>query len=396
MKKPKVYIIGGGAASLFTAYFLSPECSITIFEKEKSIGQKFLVAGKGGFNITNTLTRLELAKKYTPFEFMKNSILNFDSNKTKELFNKLGIEIFVGTSGRVFVSKNLKPAKVLTKIKNVLKNQTVEVLTRSKFVGFDENKDLLIENNSKISTHNADYYIFALGGASWSVTGSDGKWRNSFEEIGIKTLPFEASNCGVNVKWKNNILHHYLGKPLKNIAIRSGNKVEKGEIVITEYGLEGTSIYPLVPKIRGQLKKGKAQISIDLKPNNSKESLLKKLKSKSVSSEVYKKELNVSNLEMALLKNYTSKDIFLDKAKFVEKIKSLQIEIISLRPIEEAISTVGGIATEELNNDFSLKKYPKIFTIGEMVNWDAPTGGFLLQGCFSMAATVAKSILKKF
>lgn len=395
MLKKEIAIIGGGPSAMMAADILSPFHNVTIYEKNKAIGKKYLVAGKGGFNLTNSLEGIELANKYTPIEFMKNAILAFDSVSLRKWYSEIGIETFVGSSGRVFPEEGIRPAEVLKKIKEKLNSQNVKIEYGAEFIGFDENQNVKINSDGVSKTIFADYFIFALGGASWSVTGSDGKWGKYFIDIGINVIPFESSNCGVNIKWDNHITENHAGKPLKNISLTIVGTTLKGEAVITNYGLEGNVIYPQIPKIRELLKnKSKAEIKIDFKPDNSIEDLLKKSDNKKISSKDYGKVFNLKREQLALIKSYTSKEEFLSTQSFVEKIKNLTIEIVSLRDIEESISTVGGIDTKELNSKFSLKKYPQIYCIGEMVDWDAPTGGFLLQGAFSMGHFAGNSIEK--
>ena len=395
MSKKNIAIIGGGPSALISAYYLSPSYDVTIYEKEKTIGQKFLVAGKGGFNITNSLIGKELAIKYTPQNFLNHAILNFDSTAVRKWLDDLGIKTFIGTSGRVYVDKKIKPFEVLNKIRTSLELKKVRILTNSKFSGFDdENKPMVSSNDGKLVL-NADFYIFALGGASWSITGSNGKWLNHFANIGVDTKLFEPSNCGVNIKWPEDFIKYHTGKPLKNIIVHTKNIISTGEAVITNNGLEGNSIYSVIPEVRESLKNGKSEIFVDLKPDNTKEELLNKLKNIDINSNNYKSVLNLTSVQLALVKSQLSKEEFHSPNNFVTKLKALKLKVISLRPIEEAISTVGGICTTELTTNFSLKKYPNIFTIGEMVDWDAPTGGFLLQGCFSMGVHVANSLQEK-
>jgi len=394
LSRKEIAIIGGGPSAMIAADILSPFHNVTIYEKEKGIGQKFLVAGKGGFNLTNSLTGIELAAQYSPQEFMQDAILTFDSQSLREWFSDLGIETFVGTSGRVFPVKGIKPAEVLDKIKEKLLSQNVKIKQGCAFVGFDDKRNAIINFGGKSKSIFADHYVFALGGASWSNTGSDGKWAKYFADIGINTIPFEASNCGVNIKWNDHIIENHAGKPLKNISVTVGETTRKGEAVITNYGLEGNVIYPLVPKIREHLNnKSKAEIVIDFKPDNSSDDLLKKVNN-NISSKNYGEIFNLKREQLSIIKSFSTKEEFLSPESFVNKIKGLTIRVESLRDIEEAISTVGGIDLNELNKDFSLKKYPNIYCIGEMVNWDAPTGGFLLQGAFSMGYSSAVSLIR--
>ena len=255
MSKKEIVIIGGGPSAMIAADILSPYHNVSIYEKEKGIGQKFLVAGKGGFNLTNSLTGIQLATQYLPQEFMQDAILSFDSQSLRGWLSDLGIETFVGTSGRVFPVKGTKPAEVLNKIKEKLLSQNVKIKLGYEFVGFDNEGNVIVNHKGKSKPILADYYIFALGGASWSITGSDGKWKKCFENIGVNIIPFEASNCGVNIKWNNHIIENHASKPLKNISVTVGETTRKGEAVITDYGLEGNVIYPLIPKIRELLKK---------------------------------------------------------------------------------------------------------------------------------------------
>ena len=394
MSRKEIAIIGGGPSAMIAADILSPYHNVTIYEKEKGIGQKFLVAGKGGFNLTNSLVGIELAAQYSPQEFMQSAILSFDSQSLREWFSDLGIETFVGTSGRVFPVKGTKPAEVLNKIKEKLLSQNVKIEQGYEFVGFDDERNAIINYRGESKLIIADFYIFALGGASWSITGSDGKWKKYFEDIGINTIPFEASNCGVNIKWDDHIIKNHAGKPLKNISVTVGESTRKGEAVITNYGLEGNVIYPLIPKIRELLNnKSKAEIVIDFKPDNSSDDLFKKVNNK-ISSKNYGEIFNLKREQLSIIKSFSTKEEFLSPESFVNKIKGLTIRVESLRDIDEAISTVGGIDLNELNKDFSLKKYLNIYCIGEMVNWDAPTGGFLLQGAFSMGYTCANSLIQ--
>ncbi|MCP5063772.1 MAG: TIGR03862 family flavoprotein [Ignavibacteriae bacterium] len=395
----QIAILGGGASGLMAAYILSKYFDVTIYEKEKNIGQKLLVAGKGGFNLTSDLPIEELIDKYFPKHFLSNAISKFNSTDLRNWLAEIGIPTYVGTSGRVFPQQDIKPIEVLDKIKRKLLSRNVKILENHKFISLDEKKRPIVEYKSEEKLIKAEYYIFSLGGASWKITGSDGTWKNKFNAIGVKTIPFKASNCGINIKWSDNVKLSHSGKPLKNIRISIGNLISNGEAVITDYGLEGNAIYSIVPGLRNPLSKNKTtEIFIDFKPSNSLIQLQNRTKNistiaKSIRSKDYAKIFNLNSTELSIIKSYTDKETYLEIGSFVKSIKNLAIPVESLRPIDEAISTVGGIDINELNSDFSLKKYPNIFTVGEMVDWDAPTGGFLLQGCFSMGHFAGRSIL---
>jgi predicted flavoprotein YhiN len=284
--------------------------------------------------------------------------------------------------------------------------------------GFTSRNVLSFENtlNGQVENQSSDYCILALGGASWPQTGSDGRWVNMFLENGFHTLPFQSSNCGINIDWPDNIKQFHSGKPLKNItislvteegetAIPSAANAKMNEALITDDGLEGAAVYAIVPGLRSSFAAGKkAFISIDFKPQNTAGQLLKKVSGQNIKNvdctgnqskslvPDYKKLISLATEQMALIKAFTPQNTVYSKEQFCHAVKNLVIPVHSLRPVEEAISVVGGISIDDINENFSLKSNPSMFVIGEMVNWDAPTGGFLLQGCFSMAALVARSI----
>lgn len=390
----KIIIIGGGSAGLAVAEMLCQQYEIHIFEKGKTIGRKFLVAGNGGFNLTHSSQGEQLTNRYIPSDKIKTCLENFDTIATRTWLENLGIPTFVGSSGRVFPEKGIKPIHVLQKIKNKLLENNVCFHFHHEFIAFSEEGTPIIKNEGKEFEAKGDYYIFALGGASWPVTGSNGKWLNIFNKIGIETANFQSSNCGINISWNDDFKNKYEGTPLKNIKITIDDFNIKGEALITSYGLEGNAIYPTIPKIRHQLNQHKnVYISLDLKPNNSITELQKKLKGKNIKTKNYAYIFNLNKSQLALIKYFSEKEEYINPLSFISLLKNLRIPIHSLRPIEESISTVGGISWKEINDDFSLKANSSIFIIGEMLDWDAPTGGFLLQGCFSMANTVAKAIM---
>jgi len=395
MGRKKIVLIGGGPACLMAADLLADHCDVIIYERGKTIGRKFLVAGKGGFNLTNSATGDVLLHHFTDHPILRSALQSFDSLRTRAWLDEMGISTFTGTSGRIFPLPAIKPATVLSRIKARLKQKGVSLLVNSTFIGFSKAVLPIIEQNGQNFEVEADHVIFGLGGASWTKTGSSGEWLSYFEELGIKTLPFEASNCGINVNFPADIIAQFAGTPIKNCALSIGDYSAKGEILLTKYGLEGNLIYPSIPTIRKRLASGDETIlHLDLKPNNTKASLLEKTNKGQLKSKHYKPVFKLDSLAISLLKSEMPKSAYLNAIELVEKIKAFPIKVQSLRPIEEAISTVGGISLEELNHDFTLKKYPHLSVIGEMLNWDAPTGGFLLQGCFSTGYDAAATLIK--
>lgn len=397
MGRKKIIIVGAGPAGLMAADVLSEAHDVLIFEKEKTIGRKFLVAGKGGFNLTNKAEGEELIHKYSSVGFLDEALLAFDSRRVRAWLATFGIPTYIGTSGRVFPEEGIKPSEVLTKLKTKLLSQGVEFRLQHEFLTFDSGNKICFHHQDKQITEQADAIIFALGGASWPKTGSNGSWASTFEQMGVKLRSFQASNCGLTLAWPAEFKVHHAGKPLKNIRLFTDTFEIKGEALISDYGLEGNAIYPMVRYVREKLNAHvPAYIYVDFKPMNSEEELLQKIKGKQVKPKDYAQLFKLNTLQLALLKNFTTKESYLSPHLFVGQLKKLPLLVTSLRPIEEAISTVGGVCIEELNADFSLKKYPWVYTVGEMIDWDAPTGGYLLQGCFSSGYFAAISLLNRF
>jgi uncharacterized flavoprotein (TIGR03862 family) len=389
--KKSIAIIGGGASALSLAATLDQrKYTVTIYEKNKALGRKFLVAGDGGFNLTHSEGMEGIINRYTPNNFLKESLIAFTNQDFRNWLNEIGINTFVGTSKRVYPIKSIKPIQVLNAILTLLKNQGVVIKTNHHWLGWDNNNQLLFQNESSVK---ADIVVFALGGASWNVTGSDGAWLNLFADKGIKTIPFQASNCAYKINWDTTFIQQFEGSPLKNISITCNKAIKKGEIVFRKDGIEGGAVYALSPQIRKQLnEKESAIINIDLKPSLPSSSILDGLtqKGKKTFTDILKTKFNFTELHISLLKSILSKEEFNDATILSRKIKNLPIVINDFGAIDEAISTVGGIALSEVNKNFELHKLPHHFVIGEMLDWEAPTGGYLLQACFSMGYYVGK------
>ncbi|MDX2361439.1 MAG: TIGR03862 family flavoprotein [Crocinitomicaceae bacterium] len=394
-EKKVVSIIGGGAAALVCAYFLDPaKYDVTIYEKNKALARKFLVAGKGGFNLTHSEPIAELIERYTPSGFLREALLGFDNTAVRNWLSDLGIPTYIGSSKRVYPEKEIKPIEVFNSIIAKLNERGVQLRYEHTWTGWNDVGNLKFNSDTAIQS---DYTIFALGGASWKITGSDGNWTNYFKNHSVITLPFQASNCAYQVDWSKEFLSKFEGVPLKNIAIDCNGSYQKGEVVITQFGLEGNAIYALSPQVRAELSSNStATIHLDLKPNQDEEQLLQKLENSPAknTADKLRTALKLSTVQVGLIKEIVSKEAYLDPKQLVQFIKRLPLDVLSSAPLDEAISTVGGIALTEVDANFELSKLKHHYCIGEMLDWDAPTGGYLLQACFSMGHHVAQHLNK--
>ncbi|QXP74571.1 TIGR03862 family flavoprotein [Tenacibaculum sp. AHE15PA] len=393
--KKSIAIIGGGPSALFAAAFLDTnKFDVTIYEKKKSLGRKFLVAGDGGFNLSHGEAIHKMITRYTPTSFLKNALLNFTNDDLRNWLLSIAIPTFVGSSNRIYPEKGIKPITVLTNIKQFLSHKNIQFVYNYEWKGWNDKSELIF-NENKINK--VDYTIFSLGGASWKITGSEGNWTDSFKEKDINTLPFLPANCAYNINWKSDFISKNEGQPLKNIALSCLDKKQKGELVITKFGLEGNAIYALSPQIQSQLSANiKPVIYLDLKPMFTFTEVAKKINNSHLrTTDILKKILKLSAPQIALLKTVLTKEEYINKNSIAEKIKALPLVIESAAPLNEAISTTGGIPLSEVNENFELKKLKNNYCIGEMLDWNAPTGGYLLQACFSMGASIAKHLNEK-
>lgn len=391
--KKSVSIIGGGPAAMLCAAFLDPmKFDVSIYEKNKATGRKFLVAGDGGFNLTHSEPISQFIERYTPSSFLKEALNTFTNSDTRDWLKDLGIPTFIGSSKRVYPEKGIKPIEVLKTILKDLEIKGVSINYNHSWMGWNDNSSLIFNSDKEVKSN---IVIFALGGGSWKVTGSDGSWLDTFKHKGIQTIPFQPSNCAYQIIWENEFINLHEGKPLKNISVSCNNITQKGELVITQFGLEGNAIYALSPQIREALsKEKKAILTIDLKPTLSVIEIENKL-THSQSNKItncLKNDLKLSPSQIGLLKSVTTKESFLDLSSLSKIIKEVPLTIVGTAPLDEAISTKGGIALDAVSDRFELKQLPSTFCIGEMLDWDAPTGGYLLQACFSMGAQLAKTL----
>lgn len=397
--KKTVAIVGGGASALMLGAEVDPaKYELTIYERNKALARKFLVAGDGGLNITHSEAPDTFLKKYSPPALLSQAFASFNNKDLVNWLQKKNIPTVVGSSKRVFPASDLKPIEVLQVLENAMLENHTQLAFQHTWTGFDTNGQLQFVTPEGPKTVRADLVILCLGGASWPVTGSKGDWLPYLRDQGITVHPFYPSNCAYQVQWPEILLPMVEGKALKNVELTCGGQSRLGEIVLTRFGIEGSGLYPLSPQIREQLlAQSEAEIRLDLKPMFSETKIRETLlhHAKAQVSQLLKTELKLSAAAIALLKSRLSKEQFLDPGSLAHAMKNLHIVISGVAPLEEAISTVGGIDLGEIDEQFQLKKLPGVYAIGEMLDYDAPTGGYLLQSCFSMAHYLASHLNKR-
>lgn len=384
MDSQTAIIIGTGPSGLMAGTILVRNgWKVLFFDHNKAPARKFLVAGHGGFNLTNNEGLDQFILKYD-CDLIKNAVKNFTKDGFIHFLREIGIETFVGSSGKIFPVKGIKPIQVLKCWIDFLEANGATFNYSSELIDFS-NENVITSQKGKIQNSKFGVLILALGGASWKKTGSTGEWKKLLEKKGIECKSFEASNSGIVCKdWDE--LKNREGKFIKNCRVYSSNKFKEGDLTITINGLEGAPIYAFNPEFRlGE------NVFIDFKPTLSYEQVLEKLLKAKNSSEGIR-DLKLSNEINLIFKKYLNKEEFLDKNKLADNIKSFPIPFQELNAIDEVISTKGGVSLSELDDHFQLKKFAGIFCIGEMVDWDAPTGGYLIQGCVSSGYVSGKFI----
>ena len=390
--KKTVSIVGGGTSGLFLAAFLNTEIyNVTIFEKKASLGRKFLVAGDGGFNLTHAEDLASFKLRYTTENFLDQALDQFSNRDFRAWLLELGLPTFVGSSGRVFPEKGIKPIDVLKKIEAFLIQKRVKFEFNKAFKNWSQDNKLEFSSGEIV---HSDYVVFALGGSSWKVTGSDGSWLKTFSKKGIKTVPFTASNCAYEIDWSEKFIQKHEGKPLKNIAISLRHQIQKGEAVITKFGIEGNAIYGLSSLIQEDLQvMNESTVYVDFKPTYPIVTLIEKIyDSKLNTTATLKDKIKLSSAQVDLIKLTLSKEEFLDPKILAKFIKNFPLKLIGSAPIDEAISTSGGVGLEAVDANYELKMFKNQFCIGEMLDWNAPTGGYLIQACASLGFKLANHL----
>lgn len=398
MHRKQIAIIGGGPAGLMAAEELSTsDVDVTVYESMPTVARKFLMAGKSGLNITHGEDYARFTTRFGASEARLKSALDaFTPQMLRDWAGGLGQETFVGTSGRVF-PKAMKGSPLLRAWLNRLTERGVAVKVRHRWVGLHDGALLFETPDGKIEIK-PDAVLLALGGASWPRLGSTGEWVQGLREAGVDVANFQPANCGFDVAWSEHFRERFSGEPLKSVVTTSDAGRFEGEFVITRHGVEGALIYAHAAALRDSLREGRRTVlTIDLAPGRSEERVARDLaraSSKDSFSNRLRKSVGLSPVKVALLRECSSPQQ-MSASELARLIKAVPLAVSAPRPIAEAISSAGGIRWESVDQNYMLKSLPGFFVAGEMLDWEATTGGYLLTACFATGKAAARGLLNR-
>ncbi len=383
-----VAVIGGGPAGLMAAEVLSQQgAQVDVYDSMPSLGRKFLMAGKSGLNITHSESFEGFISRYGNRKTeIEKWLMDFSPDDLREWARGLGIETFVGTSGRVF-PVGMKASPLLRAWLKRLGEAGVNVHLRHRWIGWDEDGSLKFETLDGVKTIKADAAVLSLGGGSWRRLGSDGAWVEWLEQAGVKVEALKPSNCGFDVAWSPVFKEKFDGHPIKSVILSFGEFRQQGEFIVTKEGVEGSLVYAASALMRDALiSNGQAVMMLNLAPDKTEAQLAERLSkprgSRTMASHL-EKTVGMKGVKAGLLREFVPKEEFTDMERLAFYIRNLPVPLIATRPLDEAISSAGGVTFEALDENLMLKKLPGVFCAGEMLDWEAPTGGYLITACMA-------------
>ncbi len=396
MAAKRIAIIGGGPSGLMAAEQLSRAGhEVTVYEAMPTVARKFLLAGKSGLNITHAEPYERFVTRFgTAAQWLRPMLDGFTPEHVRDWADGLGTETFTGTSGRVFPTV-MKASPLLRAWLKRLEAQGVTILTLHRWIGFDGNA-CRIDTPHGQETVEADAVLLALGGASWPRLGSDAVWVPWLQAQGVEVAPFRPANCGFDCAFSESFAERFAGEPVKSVTATSAAGTTQGEFVISRNGIEGSLIYAHAGTLRDTLQRdGAASLLLDLTPGRTVDKLTRDLErqdAKASFSNRLRKGTGLHGVKAALVRELAPDANRLDARLLAETIKALPLPVVSPRPIAEAISSAGGITFDSVDENLMLKALPGTFVAGEMLDWEAPTGGYLLTACLASGRSAARGI----
>jgi len=395
--KPEIVVVGAGPAGLYAAERLGAAgAAVTVLDHMASPARKFLLAGRGGLNLTHSEPREAFLARYGDLPALLRAALEaFPPAALRAWAEGLGQETFVGSSGRVFPVA-FKASPLVRAWLGRLSRLGVTLAMRHRFVGFAADDSLAVVGPEGPRAVRHDAVLLALGGASWPRMGSDGSWTAILRSSGIAVADLRPANMGIEIGWTDDFRARFTGQPLKQLAVTVAGRSSRGEVVITAHGLEGGAVYALSAAIREAVAgPGSSVIHIDLRPDATVASLRARLgraRAKDSLSTILRKQLSLPSQAIGLLREATGGPLPRDADALAALVKAVPLVVSAVRPIDRAISTAGGIRFDEVGEGFQLRKLPGVFVAGEMLDWEAPTGGYLLQASFASAEAAAQGM----
>jgi len=390
---PRLAIIGGGPAGLMAAESArAAGVAVDLYDAMGSVGRKFLLAGKGGLNLTHAEPVAEFVSRFgSRHAEVSRWLETLDAQALRKWATGLGVETFVGSSGRVFPI-DMKAAPLLRGWLHRLRASGVCFHVHHRWLGWPADGALRFDTPHGERTAKADAVIFALGGASWPQLGSDGAWVDAMQQLGAEVAPLQSANCGFEIPWSEYLISRFAGAPLKPVVAhwtdrQGAARARQGEFVLTEYGIEGSLIYAIGAELREQIvENGEAVLTLDLVPGYTQAMLAERLaapRGKHSIGDWLRRRAGLDAYKSALVFERVDKPTLADPVALAAQLKALRLHLRRPRPMAEAISTAGGVRLESLDDALMLRARPGVFFAGEMLDWEAPTGGYLLTACFA-------------
>ena len=398
-ERPTVAVVGAGPAGLIAAERLAQAgAAVTVHERMPSVARKFLMAGRGGLNLTHSEPLDQFLSRYGESRARLAPMIEaFPPDVLRAWAEGLGAETFVGSSGRVF-PKAMKASPLLRAWLARLDRLGVKVRTRTAWTGWDPGgRPLFVGEGGGAEPVAADALLLALGGASWPRLGSDGGWAPLLAERGVALAPFWPSNAGVEIAWSAPFRDRFAGQPVKPLAAGVAEHRSRGEAMVTGYGLEGGAIYALSAPLREAMANGPAELTLDLAPDQTVEGLAQRLARGRVGDAVTNRlrKAGLSPVAIGLMREARGVALPPEPMRLARVAKGARLKVVAMRGLDRAISSAGGVTWEAVGDGMELKALPGVFVAGEMLDWEAPTGGYLLQACFATGVAAAGGIARR-